>query len=211
MTQELTTTRSAGGDIKTTTPGAPSAGYGALFDALIRQKMAQQTYQRSQAQAPAPQMERAAYREAPRQPAPQMGTGKASSSESSGGRVLATRMRSVPQNPYDAMARIPGGLGGTGNTNTARPERFIEGVGWEFEGDPAMNPSGPSGGIIGGGNPELTHSSSNLQAQMPAYSTGSPDSGMDYSPLTGLPRYKTEAPVAPTRTGSYYNATRGKN
>lgn len=210
MTQELTTTRAGDGAMTTTTPGASSAGYGDLFSALIRQKMAEQAYQRAQAQAPEPQAERAAYREAPRQPAPQMGTGKGAASESSGGRVLATRIRSVPQNPYDAMSRIPGGLGGTGHTNTTRAERFIEGVGWEFDGDPAMNPSGPSGGIIGGGG-EPSGPTPNLQARMPAYNMGSPDSGVDYAPLTGLPRYKTEAPVAPTRTGGYYKATKGKS
>lgn len=206
MTLELKTTRDGAGAITTTTPGAQDSAISGLFAELIRKKLLGPQGPARPTGGVGARMERAPVSSG------QYGGGASglSAAPSSAPKVLATRMRSVPQNPYDAMSRIPGGIGGTGNTNTARPERFIEGVGWEFDGDPAMNPSGPSGGISGGGNPELTRSTPNLQARMPAYATGSPEDGMDLAPLTGLPRYR--APIEPApRSGSYYKATKGKN
>lgn len=177
----IDTTRKANGDMATTTSGVGVSGgsgaLGELFKTLIQRKIAAASNEASASRS-APKLGASQPAIAPRMP--EMGTGRGSGSgSSSGSEVLATRMRSVPQNPYDAMSRIPGGMGGTGHTNTARLERYIKGVGWEFDGDPAMNPSGPSGGIIGGGG-EPSGPTPNLQARMPAYNTGSPSEGTEF-------------------------------
>ncbi len=125
MTQELTTTRDAGGAIKTTTPGAPSAGYGALFDALIRQKMAQQAYQRAQAQAPVPMAQRG-YQE-PSRPTYQPTLGQAPISPAPQ-KAPATRMRRV-----QIRTAIPSIMEGEGLTYNTVPETQLADGSWSLD------------------------------------------------------------------------------
>lgn len=92
--------------------------------------------------------------------------------------------------PYTKMA--------TGFDPGARVERYIPGVGWEFE---DLRPHGTSGGIIGGGmsNPSSLHSSSSEGGAGPANpndanrdafdtKTGMMRSRADVEPLTGMQR-----------------------
>ena len=194
MAVELKSSFTPGRDLATDLPGgqAPSP-YGNLPPAIMELLLAR-TQQRAQAapramaqaQAPAPVI------------MPRMGAAPTSDDRP---RVI-TRMREVPQNPYDAMSRIPGGLGGTGHTNTVKRERGFVGkdgrIQWEFDGLDSMNPSG-HGGVFGGGG-AAPGPTENLQEEMPAYRTGSPSSGFDAR--TGMIPPQ-EQPVAAAAQGQH--------
>lgn len=191
MALEIKTTRDAGGAMATHTPGASgyTNPYGDLFSSLIKHKMAiQQRAQAAPAPQRAPESAPAPAYQKPEAPAyrPTMGSAQSAPKE-----APITRMREIPQNPYDAMSRIPGGIGGTGHTNTARVERYIPGVGWEFEG--LYDQKGGSGGFAGGGALSTLHASENLGLPGPA----NPNEANrdDYVPEKG--RMPFRAPIDP--------------
>lgn len=140
---ELTTTRAADGAISTNTPGAPSGGFGdpsALFQALIKNRL--QNGSKAAAAPAQPLSVRGARPQASegmmRQTyTPSMGTQQSAPVKPA---QITRRIPDPFASPYHKMA--------TGQEIPMVSERYIEGVGWEFDGvDPRRQGGGGRGTI----------------------------------------------------------------
>ena len=162
---QLKTTRDTVGNLTTSTPGyvgqAPAGqGFGDVVSKILSNRQAarpqaavQPTAMQPMASAAIPQ-----YAQAPQQYAPQLGAAPAKQKE-------ITRTVADPRvSPYHKI--------GTGLAPNDVVERYIPGVGWEFD---SIRPHGSSGGIQGGGAASSLHPS-DLSGER-AYNTGSPAQG----------------------------------
>lgn len=175
---QFTTSRDAGGNLSTTTPGYAGAppqdqGFGDVISKILQNR--QQARVAAQPQAAPMQLTSGAaiprYQEAPRAYAPEFGAQQ----EAPAREKEITRVVPDPfASPYTKMA--------TGFDPGSRVERFINGK-WEFE---DLRPHGSSGGIQGGGmsNPSSLHSTSMEGGPGPAAPPEMTSAGSEYLDYT---------------------------
>jgi hypothetical protein len=168
---DFTTSRNPLGAVTTSTPGHGGSGdnFGDLIGSILQGKRSQAQVAQAAPPSALPRLGYPVQSPQARAPMPQLGSQAVAPAK----QKAITRVRTAPRNPMADYSSTWTGLSGDqGHTNRTVVERFIPGVGWEFEGLPEYNPKG-GGSFVGGGTGVTLPSTPALDPRMLALTSQS--------------------------------------